>query len=160
MKRTAFGILMSVAVLLAPSSAQAAPNPGIEGFARFGDCVSTSDPGPCHFMSASADRSLVQVEFTKTDEGVYLRDVLCNVLHPKVRINRHKGFIEFDGTIPAADCEFLIGDEQPHDFDVRLTWMAVSPPVSPGSEDCIATAVVDGQFPGDLLFCSILGFSK
>jgi len=158
MKAILLGAVATVLALIGAVSSHAAAG-GIEGFARYGDCVSTTDPGPCHFMSASADRRVVQVEFTTTDEGVYLRDVLCNVKDPKVRINKHKGVIEFDRTLPAEDCEFLVGEEEPHDFAVDLTWRASSPLGSPGSYPCTATALVDGQSPGDLLFCSILRFS-
>src|SRR6188472_2424382 len=65
----------------------------VEAFARVGDCAEPVEGTACHFVSATARTHSVQVELTTIEvqggQEVFTSDVLCNVSHPKVAINRN-----------------------------------------------------------------------
>lgn len=165
LRTSATVILSTFAALLLAALAEAKPAPPFEpehAMARLGDCVSPQ-PGPCHYMSAYAAlsecdgtrtcRGFLQLEFTtiviQGDRQVYLRDVLCNVFDAKFHLNAKDRTIVFADTVSVNECEFLVGGEAPHEFDVFLAWTATI------ADGCSLTALLDGESPGEVIFCVV-----
>jgi len=129
----------------------------IEAFARVGDCAEPVEGTACHFVSATARSHYVQVELTTIElqggEQVFTSDILCNVSHAKVAINRNPLEVTYTDTISSRECEFLHG-ETPAPVTVTFDWSSTGPMTS-GSNPCDLAATVRGTSMSTLL-CSLL----